>query len=502
MSATPLGALLLAFLLQSTDRPCTVDRVPLVPPGPSPPTTYGFSVAVGDRYAFVGAFEEEVVEVFVRDDRRWRHHVSLRSPTPRPGEAFGYQLALDGSRLVVCARGDGFPQRIPPALYVFELGERGWRFRERIDVSGSSASESFGTALDLDAETILAGAPHADDLGYLAGAAYVFRRIAGSWHQEARLLPDPTATPFGGTYGEFGRAVAVHEDRALVGAPGADSFYEFERRGDVWEQVEIVVGTSIDQTRFGGSIALRGSVALIGEPFWPSWIFPLGAAYEYERTATGWEERQRLVAPEGSIGFAGNLAWDGDVAAFGTLGTVFLFPSRGVWVSQRGEKAWSVPQMVSGSRPALFEKTLLVGDPGLSGPPGNASILTLGLARAGGLEARTGPGNLPGLQAEPAAVGRTVEFQLTGGTTSDSVFAFGSPVSLPTAFGTLLCWDPSGTPLFVGRFQASGSFFLHVPPVRDLAGSRFCVQALKRLSTGTLLSNALDMTIGTCFCGE
>lgn len=500
MSVTPLGALLFACLLQSTGRLCTVDRIPLVPPGPSPSTTYGFSVAVGSHFAFVGTFEE-VVEVFVKEDRRWRHHTSLRSPTPRPGESFGYQLALDGNRLVVCAAGDTSPTVIPPALYVFELGDREWRFRERIDVSGSSASESFGTALDLDGETILAGAPYADDLGYLAGAAYVFRRIAGSWQQEARLLPDPAAPPFGATYGEFGRAVAVHEDRALVGAPGADSFYEFERRGAGWEQVEIVVGTSIDQTRFGGSIALRGSEALIGEPFWPSSIFPLGAAYEYERTATGWEERQRLVAPEISIGFAGTLAWDGDVAAFGTLGTVFLFPSRGVWVSRRGENAWSVPQRVSGSRPALAGRTLLVGDPGLTGPPGSASILTVGLAQAGGLETRIGPGNLEGLRAEPAAVGRTVEFQLAGGTTSDRIFAFGGPASQPTGFGTLLCWDPSGAPLFEGRFQASGSYFLYVPPARDLAGSRFCVQALKRLSTGYVLSNALDMTIGACSCG-
>ena len=62
------------------------------------------------------------------------------------------------------------------------------------------------------------GAPYSDTGSTDAGSAYVFVRENDSWNQQAKLNPND-----GKQSDQFGTAVAISGDYALVGSPYSDS---------------------------------------------------------------------------------------------------------------------------------------------------------------------------------------------------------------------------------------------------------------------------------------
>ena len=80
----------------------------------------------------------------------------------------------------------------------------------KITASDRASQDEFGFALDLDADTLVAGAHHNNDDGTHSGSAYVFARNQGganSWGQTRKLLASDAATG-----DEFGYDVAVRGD--------------------------------------------------------------------------------------------------------------------------------------------------------------------------------------------------------------------------------------------------------------------------------------------------
>ena len=145
-----------------------------------------------------------------------------------------------------------------PALQrVFELGQ-------------GQTTALFGRAIATDGDTLMVGAPGEAVAGALyVGAVYVYRRQSnGSYQLEARL-PNPQGFP--GDF--FGEAVAVHGDRALIGAPFVDSggidaglVYVYRRTGTVWSIEGSLVSscTSAERRAFGRVIEFDGVRAMIG----------------------------------------------------------------------------------------------------------------------------------------------------------------------------------------------------------------------------------------------
>jgi len=155
---------------------------------------------------------------------------------------------------------------------------------------------------------------------------------------------------------QFGGAVWISGDRALVGMPGADSkrgaAYVFERQPDgSWSAgVKVVAASSVADDQFGSAVALDGSRALIGATGDQS---DLGAAFVFERQANGtWSEVGKLVAsdPEAGDGFGSAVALSGDRALVGapsdntTLGEAYLFErqSDGSWTQVA--RIWEQPR--------------------------------------------------------------------------------------------------------------------------------------------------------------
>ncbi|RMF46645.1 MAG: hypothetical protein D6755_06390, partial [Anaerolineae bacterium] len=104
--------------------------------------------------------------------------------------------------------------------------------------------DEFGYAVAISGNTAVVGARNADPQGLsAAGAAYVYIRSGASWLLQARLTAD---SPHAGD--SFGLAVAIDGDTILVGAPGYDgeattdsgAAYLFTRTGLTWKQRAIL----------------------------------------------------------------------------------------------------------------------------------------------------------------------------------------------------------------------------------------------------------------------
>ncbi|MGH7752942.1 MAG: FG-GAP repeat protein, partial [Gemmatimonadales bacterium] len=132
--------------------------------------------------------------------------------TDRPALiGFGVSIALSGDELFVGRTGEppGFP--LPPSqagsVHVFRRSAGGsWTESGSIAGSDTKLADGFGSALAVDGDVLVVGAPRSGP----GGAVYVFERRGGrgAWTQSARLTGPAGAAEKGGG-GEFGAAVAV-----------------------------------------------------------------------------------------------------------------------------------------------------------------------------------------------------------------------------------------------------------------------------------------------------
>src|SRR5262249_30050123 len=103
-----------------------------------------------------------------------------------------------------------------------------------------------------------------------SGAAYVFQRSGSIWTQQAKLFPNQ------GTQ-NFGQALALRGDMALIGDPGGSgtgTAYLFLRSGGTWLGLTSLLaydGESNEGPAFGNAVAITDTDILIGAPF-EDWV--------------------------------------------------------------------------------------------------------------------------------------------------------------------------------------------------------------------------------------
>jgi hypothetical protein len=126
------------------------------------------------------------------------------------------------------------------------------------------------------------------------GAAYVFVRAA-TWLQQAKLTASDAAA---GDF--FGNSVAFSGSTAVVGAMNknnqAGAAYVFVRSGTTWtQQAKLTASDGITGDEFGSSVALSGSIAVVGAPGKVNFV---GAAYAFVRSGTTWLQRAKVGATD------------------------------------------------------------------------------------------------------------------------------------------------------------------------------------------------------------
>ena len=239
--------------------------------------------------------------------------------------------------------------------------------------SGSPLDE-FGESVAIDGDVAVVASPFDDETGEDAGAVYVYRLVGGNWMEEAKLIPsDPIAgTQFGGAWTTGTKAVAVEGDVVVVGRPHdsdagylAGAAYVFRRVGGEWIEEAKLIGSLVSQSDvFGHSVAISGEVIVVGsfgeEVFdGVSELDNAGSAYVFRRVGTAWIEEQRLTAltPRMWAYFGSTVAIEGDlivIAAPRTGAPILPAFAGAVYIFRESGGAWAEEQFVFASDAETF----------------------------------------------------------------------------------------------------------------------------------------------------
>ena len=256
-------------------------------------------------------------------------NVEVAAEDAEAGDLFGCALSLSRERTLVVGSVLDDDEELGTdsgSIYVFRRRGGGFTQTARLTAFDGALEHRLGFSVSVDStgDRLAAGAIFHDGAGQNAGAAYVFRREGGAWVQEARLIPDAL-----GPFDQLGHSVALSGDVLAAGAPGDDTradaagtVYVYERGADGWELAAMLTagenGNAAENVGdgLGFSVALDGDTLLAGAPFADD---GLGAVHVFTRTLEGWQQVQRLTAPERRSGalFGAALALDGDRFAVG-----------------------------------------------------------------------------------------------------------------------------------------------------------------------------------------
>ena len=240
---------------------------------------FGTALSMSGDTLFIGApwddefgYRSGSVYVFERNEvGEWIEHQKLYGLFPTTYLSFGASVSVLGDRAIIGEPTETGAVNVSGWLYVYERTEGGlWSVTTSMTPSDSEAGDFFGSYCALVSEDhLLVGAPNNSGAGLSAGSAYAFSRVGpGNWVQTQRLVGSDTSV------GDlFGWDIAAFGDRAIIGAwadngasgLGVGSAYFFERADDgQWLEQKRLAGSdsgAIDQ--YGRAIAVSADSAVV-----------------------------------------------------------------------------------------------------------------------------------------------------------------------------------------------------------------------------------------------
>ncbi len=307
----------------------------------------GASVAIAGNRALVGATgdsnglsEGGSVYAYEKVQGQWQFAQKLvGQDSSGTGASFGHAVAISGDRAVIGGYGTAF---------VFVVRDGVWTEEIQLAPTDLVPYSSFGAAVSISGDIVVVGdSTIACDGARPVGCAYIYRRFADGWREDARVSPSlPRANM------EFGKSVAASGDTILVGAPdvglepaqgaGSGSAYVYVRIGSTWvESQRLVRSNPTTLDGFGAAVSLHGDTAAIGAPsnaIGPAGILP-GTTLVFRRTGSVWSETQQLVAADEPFWglFGSSLAIQASRLVIGSgVGRAYVFESiGGSFVQQR-----------------------------------------------------------------------------------------------------------------------------------------------------------------------
>ncbi len=276
---------------------------------------FGRSVSLfGDRALIGAVFEEEVTNqgsigaayVFEYDGMNWVQKIKLTADDGTPGNRFGEGVSVSGNRALISATGqdDDFG-----AVYVFDLVNGEWEQSAKLIAPLRVDDDLFGRSISLLGDrALISSYGDGDVMGDRTGAVFVFDLVNGAWVETIKLTAHD-----GVTDDQFGSAVSLGIDRALIGAQLADNpdftgpspvnwgaVYVFDLDNGIWSQTTKFFneeGAAFDS--FGSAVSLYGDKALIGvERVDGISGFNAGAAYLYHLVEGQWVKVDKILASD------------------------------------------------------------------------------------------------------------------------------------------------------------------------------------------------------------
>lgn len=238
---------------------------------------FGYSVAIFQNQILVGAPEDTIGgEVYLYQDTslnftqlqtsKLSEILVARGITLTAGDRFGASLAMVGEYMVV-----GAPEKQSErgAAYLFVQLPSDMVLKDLTPIAQPQASSRFGAsvAVNLMGDVVI-GAPQDSQQAFEAGAAFIMKRAGQQWQTQTKLMP---VNEIGA---QFGTSVAMHLDKAIVGAPYRDlngivdagSVFVYRKEANNWLQRAVTPQNLKAQGLFGTSVAIFKDLAIAGAP--------------------------------------------------------------------------------------------------------------------------------------------------------------------------------------------------------------------------------------------
>lgn len=259
-------------------------------PGPLSETSlsnganYGWGVAISGDTMAVGVLNPDTVYVYRRDQNIWAFEQQI-TPPPGGSESFGSVVDIDGDTMVVGMDTSG---DFNGSIYIYERTGTTWTLAAQRKVTADS--DNFGESVAVSGDLVVAG--HVQDNGN-RGAVHTFRRDEGgpgNWGELPKLVAAD-----GATFDEFGYDVGVSGDTLVVGSPFDDdkgsasgSIYVYTLSGDTWVlQQKLTGSTSVANDWYGYRVGIDGDVIAAGSG---GAFYARDGVYIYERDGASWTQ--------------------------------------------------------------------------------------------------------------------------------------------------------------------------------------------------------------------
>ncbi len=268
---------------------------------------FGQRVAISNDTVIVGAPNNDSAYIFDRNNggaNNWGETKKLTASDSPSSELFARSISISSDTVVI---GDSLINSQQGAAYIFgrnQGGANNWGEVKKLTASDAMAGDNFGIASSINGNTVLIAA---DKKNSQQGAVYVLGRDQGganNWGEVETL----TASD-GAMNDQFGNAVSLSNDTAIIGAPFDDvgSAYIFtvsSSSPSINCPANIVANTDIDQclasvmftVTAGGSPSPMVECSIGGMVITSPHSFPVGAT-AVDCTASNGN------APDASCGF-------------------------------------------------------------------------------------------------------------------------------------------------------------------------------------------------------
>lgn len=338
---------------------------------------FGQTVALADDMIVIGAPGNDTeqngtattltdfgaVYIFRRAGSVWSYIQKITGPgnDRNPTDNFGYSMSYKNGLLVVGAPQHDYDEAGEEytidagSAYIWSWTGSAWNFEQKVTAQGLNSrttNDRFGHSVSTDGSVVVVGAPGQDydasgaNLLAGAGAAFVYRKVAGTWTQEARLVPTGTNARVAGD--SFGWSVAVDGDNMIIGSPNHDfdatgtnqaidagAAFVFKYATGAWTQTQKLVGFGNNGRLAGDTFGYSVSVDFI-------WLVVGAPAHDYDESGAD------LQANAGAI-------W------------IYSLDDDGVWQPHQKMVGWGRDRQTgdaSGSAMAASGIYLAVGAPG------------------------------------------------------------------------------------------------------------------------------------------
>ncbi|WP_367873259.1 hypothetical protein [Luteolibacter sp. Populi] len=278
---------------------------------------FGTAVSLSGTTAVIGSHDGATV--YRKQGEAWELDAKLLPSRRDVDDMYGSAVAIRGSRVIVGAPFISYRSSNQQGrVFIFDRGEIGWHQTAVLQAGDGSIGNLFGSAVAVDGDRVLVGAPRVSGSVRL-GQAYTFVEQDGSWQQEQQFAGVNSSD-----HDLFGATLALKGDAMLIGASGQNRVYTYHRSGSIWSPGQVLAAPPLSGAGFfGTSVALSGDLALIGAPADETQYsssdpaFP-GSAHVFSRENGVWGHRLELRSGNTTgNGFGLSVALDGAFALVG-----------------------------------------------------------------------------------------------------------------------------------------------------------------------------------------